>query len=159
MSHPDNYLELPPGELCYTHHFNIQSEGDCKAAAQSLGLQWGKAWVGPGDHPGCLHTTDSRNKVRCRSYSRSRNVSQVYYNLSPVPNTVATKGYLSICRSGENTHGGTDALQRGTERPHGKTKRPHGRAERPQRGTERPYEWPLSVKLSSLYVLCVVSSI
>ena len=64
----------------------ITNEATCKAAAADLDLVWGNSWNGPGDHPGCFHTKDSRNRV--------------FFNTSPKASLNPSPNYAEICTEG-----------------------------------------------------------
>ena len=73
------------GTLCGSQDlYEITSEGECKAAAAALGLEWKVAWNGPNDFPACFHAEDGRNKV--------------FFNTSPSPRrTNLPPNYAAIC--------------------------------------------------------------
>ena len=79
------YEKTPVGFLCSDAQNEIESEEQCKHAAESLGLQWGNSWNGPNDFPACLHAEDGRDKV--------------YYNLSPGLPTNLNPKYSAVCKA------------------------------------------------------------
>ena len=82
------WQKLASGQLCSKIHHTeaVTSEAQCRVAAAELGLEFGAAWAGPGDFPGCFHDPLT---------------VKVFWNSSPSPGLTANvPRYRAICLAG-----------------------------------------------------------
>ena len=86
-----SYEKTKGGHFCSDQANEIQSEAECKIAAEKLDLQWDYSWTGQNDFPACLYAEGGRNKV--------------YFNLSPNPSrnplelpSNSRENYSAICK-------------------------------------------------------------
>jgi len=72
----------PHGEYCDSG-YDIEEETVCRAAAASLGMVYGHAWSGAGEHRNCFFADDNRMKV--------------FFNSAVMPSPNANKDFASLC--------------------------------------------------------------
>lgn len=76
------YEMTPNGEYCESGK-DITEEDVCRAAATVLGLTYGNAWNGAGEHKNCFFADDNRYKV--------------FFNGAVMPSPNPTSDYASMC--------------------------------------------------------------